>query len=183
MALKATIFKAQLQISDTNRHYYQTHALTIARHPSETDERMMVRILAFAGQAHEALLFGKGLSSDDEPDLWRKDLTGAIQEWIDVGLPDDKRLRRACGRAQSVVVYSYGGSGAHIWRKDMGDLLKRSRNLKIHAISQQASQSLALLADRNMTLSFTFQDKEIWVSNEKQTLCLEMDWDIKNDTP
>ena len=116
MALKATIFKAAVQIADTDRNYYQTHALTLARHPSETDERMMVRLLAFALHAHESLLFGKGLSADDEPDLCRKDLTGAIQLWIDVGQPDEKRLRKACGRASQVVVYSYGTTSARAWR-------------------------------------------------------------------
>ncbi len=115
MALKATIFKADLQIADMDRRYYGDHTLTIARHPSETDERMMVRLLAFAMHADEALSFGRGLSTDDEPDLWRKDLTGTIEIWIDVGLPDEKRVRRACGRARQVFVYSYGGRGAELW--------------------------------------------------------------------
>src|SRR5512147_3279852 len=106
MALKSTIFKAELQISDMDRNYYGSHSLTIARHPSETDERMMVRLLAFALHANEGLAFGRGLSTDDEPDLWQRDLTGAIRLWIDVGLPDEKLLRRACGRADEVVVYA-----------------------------------------------------------------------------
>ena len=99
MALKATIFKASLQVSDMDRKYYAEHALTLARHPSETDERMMLRVLAFALNAHEHLAFGKGLSDTDEPDLWQKDLTGRILHWIDVGQPDEKRLIRASGRA------------------------------------------------------------------------------------
>ncbi len=112
MALKATICKAELHIADMERGYYKDHALTIARHPSETEERMMVRILAFALNADDALGFGAGLSTDDEPDLWRKDLTGNIETWIDVGLPGEKRMRKACGRAEAVVVYSYGGRAA-----------------------------------------------------------------------
>jgi len=103
MALNATIFKAVLQIADMDRNYYRDHALTIARHPSETDERMMVRLLAFVLHAHEALSFGKGLSADGEPDLWQKDLTGAIELWIDVGQPDEKSIRKACGRAKQVT--------------------------------------------------------------------------------
>jgi len=95
--------------------YYQDHALTIARHPSETEERMMVRLLAFALNADGTLVFGAGLSADDEPDLWCKELTGNIQTWIDVGLPDEKRIRKACGRADSVFVYSYGGRAAQLW--------------------------------------------------------------------
>jgi uncharacterized protein YaeQ len=100
MALKSTIFKAELSVADMDRNYYGDHALTIARHPSETDERMMVRVLAFALHAHERLEFGRGLSTDDEPDLWQRDLTGAIERWIDVGLPDEQDLRKACGRAR-----------------------------------------------------------------------------------
>ena len=121
MALKATIFKAELHIADMERGYYHDHALTVARHPSETDERMMVRLLAFALNADETLAFGAGLSTDDEPDLWRKDLTGSIETWIDVGLPDEKRIRKACGRADEVFVYSYGGHAAQLWWQQVGD--------------------------------------------------------------
>ena len=115
MALKSTIFKAELQVSDLDRNHFATHALTIARHPSETDERMMVRVLAFALHAHEALAFGRGLGADDEPGLWQKDLTGAIEVWIDVGQPDDKRVRRACGRTARIFVYAYGDRVVDAW--------------------------------------------------------------------
>jgi uncharacterized protein YaeQ len=170
MALKATIFKAAVQISDTDRNYYQSHMLTLARHPSETDERMMVRLLAFAMHAHEALAFGKGLSTDDEPDLWRKDLTGAIQLWIDVGQPDEKRLRKACGRATEVVVYSYGGPGAQIWREQIAATVTRSRNLAVRKISAAASQAMAKLAQRNMDLNYTVQEGQVWVADAKDTV-------------
>src|SRR5664279_1025335 len=105
MALKATIFRAELAVADLDRNYYGTHSLTLARHPSETDERMMVRLLAFALHADDALAFGRGLAAEDEADLVQKDLTGAIRLWIDVGLPDERSLRRAAGRAARVVVY------------------------------------------------------------------------------
>jgi uncharacterized protein YaeQ len=170
MALKATIFKASVQISDTDRNYYQSHALTLARHPSETDERMMVRLLAFALNAHEYLTFGRGLSTDDEPDLWRKDLTGAIEQWIDVGQPDEKRLRKACGRANDVVVYSYGGSGAAMWRESVRDTVARCRNLVVQTIPLASSQAMAKLADRAMALTYTIQDGDVWVANEKDTV-------------
>src|SRR3970040_479237 len=114
MALKATIFKASLQVSDIDRNYYGEHSLTLARHPSETDERMMMRLLAFALNAHERLEFGKGLADTDEPDLWQKDLSGSIVHWIEVGLPEEKRLIRASGRADRVTVYAYG-RGADPW--------------------------------------------------------------------
>lgn len=109
MALKSTIYKAELQIADMDRHYYADHALTVARHPSETDERMMVRIVAFALFAHERLEFCKGLSDVDEPDLWQKDLTGAIDVWIEAGQPDERRIAKAAGRAGQVTVIAYGG--------------------------------------------------------------------------
>ena len=109
MALKSTIYKAELQIADMDRHYYADHALTVARHPSETDDRMMVRIVAFALFAHERLEFSKGLSDVDEPDLWQKDLTGAIDVWIEAGQPDERRISKAAGRAGQVTVIAYGG--------------------------------------------------------------------------
>ena len=165
MALKATIFKAELQIADMDRAYYHDHVLTIARHPSETDERMMVRVLAYALHAGEALSFGKGLSTDDEPDLWRKDLTGAIELWIDVGQPDEKRIRRACGRAHEVFVYSYGGHGAAIWWDQLGGKLERSRNLTVVSVPSTDSQALTTLARRNMQLNCTIQDEQVWLGD------------------
>ena len=127
MALKATIFKAALQIADMDRGYYADHALTIARHPSETDERMMLRVLAFALHAGPGLEFGKGLSTDDEPDLWQRDLTGRIRLWVDVGLPDEKLVRRGCGRADEVVIYAYG-RGAELWWERSRSALERARS-------------------------------------------------------
>jgi uncharacterized protein YaeQ len=174
MALKATIFKADLQIADMDRNYYRDHALTIARHPSETDERMMLRVLAFALNASDSLSFGKGLSTDDEPDLWQKDLTGAIELWIDVGQPDDKRIRRACGRASQVLVYSYGGHGAAIWWDQTGGKLDRTRNVTVYAVPPGASQSLAKLAKRNMQLNCTVQDGQIWLGDAEERVQVDL---------
>src|SRR3546814_18766052 len=115
MATKSTIYKAELQLSDMDRHYYATHALTLAQHPSETEERLMIRLLAFALHADDALEFGRGLSSDDEPDLWRKSLSGEIELWLDLGQPDESRIRKACGRSRAVVVVTSGGRRADIW--------------------------------------------------------------------
>ncbi len=173
MALKATIFKADLQIADMDRRYYGDHTLTIARHPSETDERMMVRLLAFALHAHEALSFGRGLSTDDEPDLWQKDLTGKIEFWIDVGLPDEKRIRRACGRARQVFVYSYGGRGAELWWQQIGDKLGRSNKLTVINLPQAGTRALAGLAARNMQLQYTIQDGQVWVVNDRESVQLD----------
>ena len=163
MALKSTIFKVELQIADLDRNYFQNHALTVARHPSETDERMMARVLAFALYADPALSFGKGLSSEDEPDLWRKDLTGAIELWIEVGLPDERRVRRACGRARQVVVLTYGGRVADMWWQQNRAALQRQDNLAIINLPAEASKALAALAARGMQLQCTLQDGELWL--------------------
>lgn len=169
MAIKATIFKADLQIADMDRHYYYEHALTIARHPSETDERMMVRLLAFARHASTALVFGKGLSDAEEPDLWAKDLTGAIDLWIEVGQPDEKRILKACGRAAQVVVYSYS-STSHIWWKQIGSKVARAGNLTVMNIAAASSEALSQLAQRTMHLQCTIQDGQIWLTAKDQTV-------------
>lgn len=174
MALKATIFKADVQIADMDRSYYGDHALTLARHPSETDERMMVRLLAFALHADDALAFGKGLGTDDEPDLWQRDLTGGVDLWVEVGLPDERRLRRACGRAAQVCVYAYGGQGADIWWKQNGPDLQRNDNLVVMNVPRQASQALAQLAQRTMTLQVTIQEAQIWVGDADRSVQLEL---------
>jgi uncharacterized protein YaeQ len=172
MALKATIFKADLQIADMDRHYYGGHALILARHPSETDERMMVRLLAFALHAHEALAFGKGLSSEDEPDLWQKDLTGAIELWIEVGQPDEKRILKACGRAAQVVVYSYS-SASQVWWNQAGPKLGRAKNLKVVNLPADTTQALAALAQRTMQLQCTIQDGQIWLGDAERSVQVE----------
>ena len=115
MALKSTIYKIDLNVADMDRQYYGQHTLTLARHPSETDERLMVRLIGFALYATDTLIFGKGLSDDEEPDLWQKDLTGSIELWMDVGLPTEKDIRKACGRSKQVVVVLYGGRIADMW--------------------------------------------------------------------
>ena len=174
MALKATIFKAELQIVDMDRNYYHDHVLTIAQHSSETDERMMVRLLAFVRHAQETLVFGKGLSADDEPDLWQKDLTGAIETWIDVGLPDEKRIRKACGRARHVFIYNYGGRSADIWWDQNSGNLERLKNLTVLNLPMAVSQSLAKLAQRNMQLLCTVQDGQIWLADKDDTVQVDL---------
>lgn len=175
MALKATIFKAELRIADVDRDYYRDHAVTIARHPSETDERMMVRVLAFALHAHDALAFGKGLGTDDEPDLWQKDLTGAIEVWIDVGQPDDKRVRRACGRAARVFVYAYGDRVVDKWWDRTREALEHVSNLSVMKLSTATSQAIARLAERTMRLDCTIQDGHIWLADATRTVEVDLE--------
>jgi uncharacterized protein YaeQ len=174
MALKATIFKADLQVSDLDRRHYASHALTIARHPSETDERMMMRVLAFALNADDALAFGKGVSTEDEPDLVRKDLTGAIEAWIDVGLPNARRLRKASGRAREVIVYAYGGRAVELWWTATVSEVERVRNLTVLEVPAAASQALATLATRTMQLQCMVQDRHVWLGDESATVEVEL---------
>lgn len=169
MALKATIFKASLQVSDMDRNHYGEHSLTLARHPSETDERMMVRVLAFALNAHEHLAFGKGLSDTDEPDLWQKDLTGQIVHWIEVGQPDEKRLIRASGKAGRVTVYTYG-RGSEMWWAANAGRLERAKNLEVWRVPAEVSASVGKLAKRAMQLQCTVQEGQLWLSDGAETL-------------
>ncbi len=174
MAIKSTIFKAELAVSDMDRGYYATHELTIARHPSETDERMMVRVIAFALHAEEYLEFAKGISTDHEPTLWRKDFTGAIQDWIDVGLPDEKWLRKACGRATRVTLYTYGGNAAEMWWKQNAPLVERLTNLSIINLPHESTKALAKLAERNMQFSASIQDGAMTFSSDAEMVSVEM---------
>ena len=173
MAIKATIFKADLQIADMDRNYYAEHSLTLARHPSETDERMMVRLLAFAMFAHDQLGFGKGMCADDEADLWQKDLTGVIELWIDVGLPDEKWTRKACGRARQVVLVSYGGRTADMWWSANQSKYLRQDNLRVFNLPPESTQALAALANRTMRLQCSIQDGQIWITDTQSTVHIE----------
>lgn len=175
MALKATIFKAELQVSDMDRHHYQTYPLTLARHPSETDERMMIRLVAFALNADEQLSFTKGISSDDEPDLWLKSLSGEIERWIELGQPDEKRLRKACGRAKQVIVYPYAERSAAIWWQQNQQTFKRFENLNVMWISVSGKHALSELAQRNMTLTCTIQEGQLWLSDGERDVTVELE--------
>ena len=163
MAPNATIYKIELQLSDMDRHYYATHALTLARHPSETDERMMVRLLAFALYADERLEFGKGLSNDEEPDLWRKELNGDIALWIDLGQPDPVRVRKACARARKVIVVNYGGRSADIWWEKSADTLQRLKNLDVIDIASESVDALAALSERGLRVQCLIQDGHVQI--------------------
>ncbi len=164
MALKSTIYKIDVNIADMDRHYYQQHSLTLAKHPSETDERLMVRLLAFVLYANEALQFGNGLSDEDEPDLWQKDLTGAIERWICVGLPDEREIRKACGRANHVVQVLYGGRTAEMWWAQNSKAMLKLNNVTV--INLPETEQLTAAAARSLSISFTIQDAQILVSHE-----------------
>ena len=175
MALKSTVFKATVQIADMDRGLYATHALTLARHPSETDERLMARIVAFAlnvpADDHDgALLVARGLADADEPDLWQTSLDGRLRHWIEVGQPaDERRLAKACGRADRVTLYCYANS-APIWWAAIAAKLARLSNLAVWQLPAAQSQALAALVQRTMQLQVTVQDAQLWIGDEKTSL-------------
>jgi uncharacterized protein YaeQ len=173
MAIKSTIFKANLNVADLDRCYYGDHALTLARHPSETDERMMVRLLAFALFADERLEFGKGLSTTEEPALWLREYTGEIRLWIEVGLPDERAIRRAAGRAEQVIVVAYGGRAMDAWWTREGAALAKLNNLRVLAIAEDQSTALAALAERGMQLQCTIQESQSWWNASERTVLIE----------
>jgi len=164
MAQKATIYKVELSVCDMDRHYYETHKLTIAKHPSETDERLMVRILAFALNAHENLEFSRGLSADDEPDIWQKSLSGELELWVALGLPSEKIVRQSCGKAGEVIVYCYGGKTAEVWWEKIKNSTTRFHNLQVINFSESDTDELAKQASRSMKLQVNIQDGDVMVS-------------------
>ena len=164
MAQNATVYKVELSVSDMDRNYYETHKLTVAKHPSETDERLMVRIVAFALNAHESLEMTRGLSTDDEPDIWQKSLSGTLDVWVALGLPSEKVMRQSCSKAERVIIYPYGGRTAEIWWDKIKSGTTRFGNLEVTSFSEKDTGELAQLANRTMKLQINIQDAEVMVS-------------------
>lgn len=181
MATKSTIYKATLSIADIDHGYYADHALTLARHPSETDERMMVRLAALALQAHQlqalcqgdgTLAFGAGLSDPDEPDVWLRDFTGRPRLWIEVGQPEEKPLTRACSKADAVQVYCFHHA-AEVWWRGIESKLSRLDKLQVWRVPSTAAQALAALAQRTMQLQATIQEGVLVLGDASQTVDIE----------
>ncbi len=173
MAIKATIYKVKLDISDCDRNYFQSHDLTISCHPSETEQRMMVRLLAFSLFASDSLTFTKGLCADDEPELWDKNLIGEIELWISLGQIDEKQLRKSLGRSKKVIIFTYAGQKSSTWwnkNKQQYSLLK---NLQIINIKTEDVAAMKDLVSRNMSLQITIQEGIIWLSDSNQTISIE----------
>lgn len=174
MAQNATVFKAHLQIADIDRHHYADYSHTLARHPSETDLRMMVRLLAFMLRADERLEFTRGLCVDDEPDLWRKSYSDEIELWIDTGLPSEKRIRKACNRSKQVLLLVYGTDQAvNPWWSGLQGQIGRFDNLEVLRIPPEQSDALAALAERGMHLNCTIQDGQVWISGDHSEVTIE----------
>lgn len=170
MALKATIFKVSVQLSDLDRHYYDALQLTIARHPSETDERMMVRLLAFLLNAHEQLQMTKGLSTDEEPDIWQINLSGEIDLWIELGLPEHKRIRKAFSRAKKVQIFSYGAGNAEIWWQKNQSQLNQYKDLSVYYVPSEDVSEMTKLVDRTMELQCTIEQGQVWLTDDSHAI-------------
>lgn len=172
MATGSTIYKVQINIADMDRNYYETHDLTLAQHPSETDERLMVRLAAFALNASERLLITKGIGADDEPDLWERNYSGEIQLWIDLGQVDEKRLRKACGRSEQVIVYTYNIKSASAWWRQNSATFARFKNLRvIHLYTDQISS----LHERSMKLQCNISDTELSIHSDKGDIVIKQE--------
>ena len=173
MAANATIYKLLLNIANMDIHYYAEHNLTLAKHPSENDLRLMVRVLAFIFNANEDLVFCKGISEDDEPDLWQKSLGGDIELWIDLGQPDEKRIKKACGRSKKVIVYTYQDGMASAWFKQTQKALKRFNNLEV--VYLDIDGEIENLAKRSMNLQANISDGELNLIEDENTVVIKKD--------
>jgi len=172
MALSSTINKVSLNIADMDRHYYQSHELTVAQHPSETDFRFMMRLVAFMANAGKSLSFTKGIDSDDEPDLWQKSLTDDIELWIDLGQVDEKRIRKACGRAEQVIIYTYHQRKSKVWWQQQQEKCQRFNNLSVYHIN---ADGLEVMAKRSMQLQCNIQDGDMYLNDDDSNFTITLD--------
>jgi len=172
MAISSTINKVSVNIADMDRHYYESHELTIAQHPSETDFRFMVRLIAFMVNANEQLSFTKGLSTDDEPELWQKTLTDDIELWVELGQVDEKRIRKACGRAKEVIIYTYDERKAKVWWEQQKNKLQRFSNLKVFHMN---AEGVDCMIKRTMQLQCNIQDGEIYLNDDDSSFTITLD--------
>ncbi len=171
MAVGATIYKCNLNIANMDTHYYAEHSLTMAKHPSETDLRFMVRLVTFVLNASDTLVFTKGISQDDEPDVWAKDLSGDIDLWLDIGQPDEKRIRKACGRSKEVIIYNYLEGSALSWWKQAEKALHRFKNLSV--VFLKVDGDLEDLAKRGMKLQCNITDGELTLIDDEKSVVIQ----------
>ncbi|ADZ91136.1 YaeQ family protein [Marinomonas mediterranea] len=180
MAINSTVYKASIQVSDMDRNHYQSYDLTVALHPSETILRMMVRLLVFSmladeKEGDEQLSFTKGISTEEEPDLWQKNFSDEVLLWVELGQPDEKRMRKACGRSKSVVIVNYHDK-SEVWWKEMKSKLSRFSNLRTLSLKEEQVTALEALCERTMQLNVTVQDGEFWVSSDNGSCTIRPEW-------
>jgi uncharacterized protein YaeQ len=172
MALKATVYKAQIAVANLNLHHYSDYSLTLAKHPSETDLRFLIRVLTFGLLSQEDLQFTKGLSTDAEPDMWKINHDGSIEHWVELGLPDERRIRQICGKAHNVSIFTYHGKQAEQWFETIARKLDRFDHLSIIHFNFEDPQILEKFVNKGMKLSLTIEDNEIWLATESDRTCI-----------
>lgn len=171
MALKATIYKAKISVANLNIHHYQEYNLTLARHPSETNLRMMYRLLVFSLNCkEEGLDFTKGLSSDEEPDLWKINYDGSIEHWIELGHLDEKRIRQACSKANLVSIFTYQDANSINWYNSVENSIQRFNHLNITHFSMNDNHLIEDLVERGMNFTIVIEDEDIWISTENNRI-------------
>lgn len=164
MALNATIYKFEIDISDLDKNHYGHYSQTVALHPSETVERMVMRVLAYCLNVNEHLTFTKGLSTDAEPDLWQKNYSDDIEFWIELGLPDEKRIKKACNQSDQVKLYAYGGQGVETWWQGMSGQAFKFSNLSVYRFDMNDVEAFSAHVERTMALSCMIQDGQLSLS-------------------
>lgn len=165
MALRSSIFKASVGLSNLNTHYYDDLNFTLALHPSETEERMMYRLLAFLYCAHERLEFTEGLNNPDLPDIWQKDLTGQIEHWIDLGWPEEKRIKKASGQSGKVSIFTYNEFKTKAWFEKNKSILNNNKKVNVYNFKEVEEESLIKLVQRSMILNCVIEDQQIFLSD------------------
>lgn len=170
MALKATIYKAMVNVADLDRNQFLDATLTLARHPSETQERLMLRLLAWIKHAHERLQFTRGLSAEEEPDAWLRNDHLGIDLWIEMGLPDERRIKKACTQAAEVALFAYNSRAAEIWWQQNKSKCAQYSNLSVWYLDDEQLTQLSAFAERTMNLQATIQDGAIWLSDNQNNL-------------
>ncbi len=175
MALKATVYKASINVADMSRHVYMDQSLTLAQHPSETNLRLMLRLFAWSLYANEKLVFTKGLCDDSEPALWIKNYSDEIELWIDLGLPDEKRIKKACSQAKQVVLFTYEDNAASVWKENHLHKLYPFKNLTIINLKDEVLHALAAACNRTMVIQATIEDQQIWFSVGDLPFLIELD--------
>lgn len=174
MAIKPTIYKARISLSDLERDYYDAISLTIAQHPSETLERMMVRVLAYCINAQEDLELTKGLDEVDEPDLWVRTMDEQTTLWIDVGEPSFERVKKACNQAKAVKVYSFNSKSDVWWAQGEAKLSRLEAS--VYRFPWDNIEALAKLVERTMDLSVTITGNSAYVAGDLGEV--EVSWEV-----
>ncbi len=171
MAIGASIYKVDLNLSNFNTHYYHDFDLVMAKHPSENEARLMNRLAAFCYCAHEDLAFTKGLSTPEEPELWQKNLTGDILHWIELGQPDEKRIKQALGKSKKVSIFTTHPNTYLDW---FNKLKTKSDKLFIYFLEVLENGPIDKFVEKNMKLSCTFEDQMMYIGNEEERIAIKM---------